>query len=174
MAKDIWDESIATIWADDSLSDEARILMIDTLAATRPPGDARGMFERAGARDAAGQEHAAIPLYKAAISAGLAEHERVQAVIQLASSYRNVGGEKQAVELLEREQANPYGSLRSETDVFLALSYYSAGQPGKALALLMRTIAPTLEFYQRSVLAYADELDATQAMPTANTGETAL
>lgn len=160
MAKDQWNEMIAEIWEDDSLSDADRIRVIDELAATRPFNDALALFERGGARDAAGLEEEAVPLYLAALRGGLPPSEHVQALIQLASSYRNIGMEDEAVALLEDVLAGRDVELRSEVEVFLALSYYSAGKPEKALALLMRKIAPTLDMYTRSVNAYADELDA--------------
>lgn len=172
MVADNWNDQIAAVWEDDALSDEERIRVIDALAATLPFNDPRGLFERGGARDAAGLEHDAIPLYLAALRGGLGEYERAQAVIQLASSFRNIGSSAEAVRLLETELANPAATLRPETAVFLALSYASAGTPERGLALLMRTMAPTLTMYQRSVNAYADHLDATGDMPTANTGET--
>ncbi|MBV0894753.1 tetratricopeptide repeat protein [Microbacterium sp. NC79] len=174
MAIDKWDEQIAAVWEDDALTDEQRIRVIDEMAAALPFNDPRGLFERGGARDAAGHENDAIPLYLAALRGGLPEFERAQAIIQLASSYRNVGTPEEAVRLLELELANPEAILRPETAVFLALSYASVGESHRGLALLMRTIAPTLTMYQRSVNAYADHLDATPDMPTANTGETGL
>ncbi|GAA2526643.1 hypothetical protein GCM10009860_02910 [Microbacterium mitrae] len=83
MVADNWNDQIAAVWEDDALSDEERIRVIDALAATLPFNDPRGLFERGGARDAAGLEHDAIPLYLAALRGGLGEYERAQAVIQL-------------------------------------------------------------------------------------------
>jgi len=44
-----WDERVDAVWADATLSDAERIERIDALAAERPAGDARALFERAGA-----------------------------------------------------------------------------------------------------------------------------
>ena len=65
-----WDERLDAVWNDDGLTDEERIVRIDALATERP-GDARALFERAGARDSAGLETEAEPLYRQALDLGL-------------------------------------------------------------------------------------------------------
>ncbi|MGZ3527241.1 MAG: tetratricopeptide repeat protein [Vulcanimicrobiaceae bacterium] len=55
------------------------------------------LFERAGARDSTGHPDLAAPLYKAALDAGLVGERRRRAIIQMASSLRNLGNPQEAV-----------------------------------------------------------------------------
>ena len=158
-ATEDWDARVAAVWADETLGDDEVIVRIDALAGERPHGDARGLFERAGARDSAGREAEAEPLYRAALEAGLDDSSRAQAVIQLASTVRNLGRADEAVALLrdelEREPASP---LRDEAAAFLALALVSTGDARQAASVALRTLAPHLSRYTRSVTFYADEL----------------
>ena len=63
---DDWQQRVDAVWADDDLDDAARVERIDALAAELAQDDARGLFERAGARDSAGLEADAEPLVKGA------------------------------------------------------------------------------------------------------------
>lgn len=168
-----WEERIAEVWADDALSDEERIVAIDRLAAERPSDDAMALFERAGARDSAGREHDAEVLYRRALAGALPEEIRIQAVIQLASTIRNLGKVAESVELLRRErESDPGGPLRDAVAAFYALALSSAGREREAVAVALSALAPHLPRYTRSVAAYADELThARSGMPTANTAE---
>ncbi len=65
-----WHERVDAVWADEALDDMARVRAIDELAAERAPGDAQALFEQAGARDSAGLEEDAEPLYRAALRGG--------------------------------------------------------------------------------------------------------
>ena len=165
-----WDARVDAVWADDRVTDAERIVLIDELAAERDAEDARALFERAGARDSAGQEAEAVELYRAALAAGLDEEHRAQAIIQLASSLRNVGDVAGALELLGAERARG-GPLADAASAFYALALASAGAPRAAAAIALEALAPHLPRYSRSVANYARELAAdTDAMPRANTG----
>ncbi len=157
---DDWDERIAAVWADETLSDEEVVARIDALASERPHDDARALFERAGARDSAGVEAEAEPLYRAALAAGLDDERRPQAVIQLASTLRNLDRTDEAIRMLrdelDREPPSPY---RDEAAAFLALALVSAGHERGAASVALRALAPHLSRYRRSVLAYVDEID---------------
>lgn len=59
-----------------------------TLVDELPEGDPRGLFERGCAHDSTGQPDQAIPLYRAALDAGLSGLNRRRANIQMASSLR--------------------------------------------------------------------------------------
>lgn len=156
---DDWNARVRAVWQDEALSDDQRITRIDALARERPPDDGRALFERAGARDAAGREDAAEPLYRAALAAGLDEVHRPQAVIQLASTLRNLGRTDEAIGMLRAElDRTPASPLRDEAAAFLALTLASAGDASGAASLALRTLAPHLRLYTRSVKAYADEL----------------
>lgn len=154
-----WDDRIATVWADESLSDAERIAQIDAVAGERPDGDARALFERAGARDSAGLETEAEPLYRAALAAGLDEECRPQAVIQLASTVRNLGRIEESLEML-REEYERGGPFVDAAAAFYALALVSHGEEREGAAVALTALAPHLPRYTRSVTAYARELGA--------------
>ncbi len=156
---DDWQERIDAAWADDALGDAERVDRIDALAAELDPGDARGLFERAGARDAAGLEAEAEPLYRAALRAGLDDERRAQAVIQLASTLRNLDRVDEAIRMLRAEVSRePASPLRDEAAAFLALALVSNGEAVEGASVALRTLAPHLSRYGRAVAWYADEL----------------
>lgn len=154
-----WDARVEAVWADERLTDAERIPLIDALASERGPDDARALFERAGARDSAGIETAAVELYRAALAAGLDEEHRTQAVIQLASTLRNLGEIADALELLRAERGRG-GAFADAASAFYALALASAGEPRAAAAVALEALAPHLPRYTRSVTAYARELAA--------------
>lgn len=159
---DRWQQLVDAVWADDDLDDAARLARIDALAAELAPGDARGLFERAGARDSAGLEAEAEPLYRAALEAGLDDERRAQAVIQLASTVRNLGRAGEAVRMLRAElDREPASPLRDETAAFLALALVSDGDARGAASVALLTLAPHLSRYRRAVTWYAEELRTT-------------
>lgn len=156
---DDWDARIAAVWADETLADDVRTAAIDDLAAERPDGDARALFERAGARDSAGIESDAAPLYVAALDAGLDDVHRPQAVIQLASTLRNLGRVEEAIRMLRAEvDRDPVSPLRDEARAFLALALVSHGDAREAASVALRALAPHLSHYRRSIERYAAEL----------------
>lgn len=154
-----WDDRVAAVWEDDALDDLARLRAVDDLAAERPADDARALFERAGARDSAGLEAEAEPLYRAALEAGLDDDLRTQAVIQLASTLRNLGALDEALELLRAEyERDPRSPLHDSAAAFYALALVSAGRARHAASVALTALAPHLPRYTRSVTAYAREL----------------
>lgn len=156
-----WEDRIADVWNDaaNELVDDEVIARIDAIAAERGTGDARAEFERAGARDSAGRPIEAIELYRRALELGLdAEHEP-QAIIQLASSLRNVGETAQALELLEKAQEGATDSQYGDAiAAFYALALASAGAPHRALSVALLALVPHLPRYHRSMTAYAREI----------------
>lgn len=156
MDHDDWDARVAAFWAtaDDERADET-VAAMRALAAERPADDPRALFELACAHDFVGREAEAVPLYRTALDGGLDPEHRPLAVIQLASSLRNVGEAEQAVALLEAMPDDAHAPAR---DAFLALALHDAGRPTEALAVALRRLAATLPEYGRAVAAYADEL----------------
>lgn len=73
---------------------------IDSILKSGGLSEARDAFERAGARDFLGLEIEAIPLYREALARGLSAPERLQCLVQLGSSLRNVGDTEAAVQVL--------------------------------------------------------------------------
>ncbi|MDQ1128712.1 tetratricopeptide repeat protein [Microbacterium sp. SORGH_AS_0888] len=167
-----WQTRVDAVWEDATLDDEARLAAIAALAAERPD-DPVALFELAGAYDSAGQEADAEPRYRRALAVGLDEQRRVQAVIQLASTLRNLGRLDEALGMLRAEAERTHdGGMDDAVAAFLALALASVGREREGLAVALAALAPHLPRYTRSVAGYAAELvDAPSGMPTANTGE---
>lgn len=157
---DDWQERIDDVWADETITDDARVRAIDALATERPVDDPIALFERAGARDAGGLENAAASYYRRALAGGLDELRRAQATIQLASTLRNLGRIDESLRML-REERERGGELAAEASAFYALALASAGDPVGAATIALETLAPRLSQYRGSVAAYARELRAT-------------
>ena len=114
---------------------------------------------RAGARDSAGLETEAEPLYRRALAAGLDEERRVQAVIQLASTLRNLGRVDESLALLQAEYER--GRMPSSTTRRRRSTRSHSCPAGDAVAaasVALQALAPHLPRYTRSVSAYAREL----------------
>jgi len=156
---DDWQVRVDAVWAEAAaLGDDDLVSAIDALAAERDPGDALALLERAGARDSTGREEQAAPLYRAALAAGLDDARRGQAVIQLASTERNLG-HPESLALLSAEFAGqPDHRLADAATAFAALALASAGRPTEGLVAVLHALAAHLPRYRRAVDAYADEL----------------
>ncbi|WP_431277278.1 tetratricopeptide repeat protein [Leifsonia poae] len=155
-----WQERVDAVWgsAGENSEDEV-VAAIDALVAERGETDAVALFESAGARDFAGREAEAEPLYRRALELGLEEPQRAQAMIQLASTLRNLGRADESVALLQRELAeHPEHPLADAARAFLALALHDAGEPTAALRVALAALAPRLPQYGRAVAAYAEEL----------------
>ena len=153
-----WEDEVAALWDDESLDDEARLAPMAALA-ERAPVVAIGLFELAGAHDAAGLEAEADVLYRAATDAGLAEADPARAaqlVIQHASTLRNLGHVDEAIAMLEAAPEHP--STGAARDAFLALALHAAGRHDEALRVALEALSGSLPLYRRSVLAYAADL----------------
>jgi hypothetical protein len=158
VAEDEWERAVAEVWATaGDRSDDDVIAAITALAEQRPDGDAAALFERASAHDYAGQEPLAEPLYRAALDAGLDDDRRPRAVIQLASTLRNLGRADDSIALLlaDRDADDDLGDART---AFLALALMDAGRPTEALRWALEALAAHLPQYQRAVRFYASEL----------------
>jgi len=152
-----WDGRIAAFWAGaDGRDPESLLAAMTDLVRERPEGDPAALYELASVHDFLGHESEAIPLYQAALDGGLDGERRPQAVIQLASSLRNVGRAPEAVSLLEDFPEDP--TTGSASRAFLALALFDAGRSREALQVALAALAPTLPLYSRPVAAYADEL----------------
>lgn len=144
---------IAAFWATAGALPAGEVVAtMDGLAGE----DAAGLFERASARDFAGREAEAEPLYRAALAAGLDDDLRPQAVIQLASTLRNLGRAAEAVTLLT--EAGDLGAYEDERVAFLALALVDAGDEKRATALAVRALATHAPHYGRALTAYAEGL----------------
>ncbi|MEY9953759.1 tetratricopeptide repeat protein [Leifsonia sp. EB34] len=158
---DDWRQRVDAVWATaHEVGEQATVAAIDALVAERPADDPVALFEAAGARDFAGREAEAEPLYRAALANGLAEPERGQAIVQLASTLRNLGRPGDALALLrDFLAAEPDHPLADAARAFAALALFDDGLPADALRQALRALVPHLPQYGRAVEAYAAALD---------------
>ena len=155
-----WESRVAAVWAAaDTSTDETVLAGIDALVAERGPDDAAALFEAASVRDYLSRESDAEPLYRAAIAAGLDDRRHPQAVIQLASTLRNLGRPAEAVDLLNDLLAlHPGDEWTSPAAAFLALSLASDGRERDAASVALYALADSLPVYSGAVRRYALEL----------------
>jgi hypothetical protein len=151
-----WEQRLADLWASmDALPEADFLSRMEQLTGELPAGDAVGLFERAGSLDSTGQPDLAVPLYREALDRGLAGVRRRRAVIQLASSLRNLGRAQQSVDLLTAELAAGSDGLDDAVRAFLALALATVGRETEAVSLVLGALAPHLPRYQRAVANYA-------------------
>jgi len=154
-----WEQRVAELWAElDNCEDDEFVARVDRLAAELPPGSAIGLFERGAARDSTGHSDQAIPLYEAALEAGLVGERRRRAVIQMASSLRNLGKPEDAVTLLAAEADRTSDDLDGAVATFLALALVDLGREREAVAVTLTALSAYLPRYNRSVARYAQDL----------------
>jgi hypothetical protein len=155
-----WESRVAAVWASaESSPDDAVLGRIDALVSERGPDDAAALFEAASVRDYLSREADAEPLYRAAIAAGLDIARHPQAVIQLASTLRNLGRPAEAVDLLNDLLAeHPADEWTSPAAAFLALSLASDGRERDAASVALYALAESLPVYSGAVKRYALDL----------------
>lgn len=152
-----WEAQIERYWERvDRARPEAALHDMRELVRLRPQHDPEARFELASVHDFLGQEREAIPLYEAALSDGLAGSRRSQAVIQLASSLRNVGRPADAAQVLMDHPVDE--NTRSAAQAFLSLVLHDEGNHEAALQLALLALAPTLPLYGAAIERYARAL----------------
>jgi tetratricopeptide (TPR) repeat protein len=161
-----WEARVAQLWATiDAYDADTFIARIDALVAELPPRSAAGLFERASAQDSFGHPDRAVPLYRAALAAGLSGPQRRQAIIQMASSLRNLGKAGESAALLTQELDAPSDELDGAVHAFLALALVDLGREREAVATSLAALAAYLPRYNRSLARYAAQLGAGDASP---------
>lgn len=159
-----WEARLAQAWAtlddadDDPAAAEAFRARVDAVVVERTADDGVAAFERGCAFDSTGHSDQAVPLYREALAAGLTGVRRRWAVIQLASSLRNLHRSDEALALLLAEQDNGSDGLDDAVAAFLALALVDAGQEREAVRVALTALAPHLPRYQRSLARYAQAL----------------
>jgi hypothetical protein len=154
-----WERRIAEVWAAiDSYEDDELRAAVQALALQRPPGDAIALFELAGANDSTGRPEEAAPLYRQALAAGLSGERRRRAVIQLASTLRNLGQADESVALLRAERDAASDELDDAVAAFLALALVDTGREREAVGLALEALSRHLPRYNRSLANYANAL----------------
>ena len=112
-----WEDQLASIWASiDDVEPNEFLAAIDAHLADLPVGSAIGAFEAAASRDSTGHSDQAVPFYRYALDIGLEGERRRRAVIQLASSLRNLGQIDESLRLLETELALVEGTATVDAD----------------------------------------------------------
>jgi Tetratrico peptide repeat len=160
-ADDEWERRVAELWV--SLEDqdaEVFLAEMQALARERPDGDAPALFELASANDSTGHPEAAAPLYRRALAAGLTGLRRRRAVIQLASTLRNLGEPEESVALLAPEREAGSDELDDAVAAFLALALADLGREREAAGLALDALSRHLPRYNRSLARYAAALTA--------------
>ena len=157
-----WYERVSAVWASASeMAEQDVVVAIDELVAERGPDDPAAVFEAASARDYAGLESEAEPLYRRAIELGLDGAVLPRAVIQLASTLRNLDRPNEAVRLLEDLlHEHPADEWTGPAAAFLALALASRGDERDAASVALAALADYLPVYSASVRGYAIELAA--------------
>lgn len=154
-----WEKRSRELWSTiDDYDEEAFRARIDALVAELPPQSAIGRFERAAAFDSTGHPDLAVPLYEAALAAGLAGERRRRAIIQMASSLRNLGRPQDAIALLGAELDGEHDALTGAVRTFLALALVDAGREREAVSVALTALSEYLPRYNRSVARYAQAL----------------
>jgi Tetratrico peptide repeat len=102
-----------------------------------------------------GHSDLAVPLYRRALEVGLGDDRRRQAVIQLASSLRNLGRASESVALLTAERDRDSDELDDAVDAFLALALVDAGREREAVSVALLAVSRHMTRYQRSLTNYA-------------------
>jgi thioredoxin-like negative regulator of GroEL len=151
-----WEQRLAGAWASiDERSEADFLALIDELAAELPEGSAIAAFERACSFDSTGHSDRAVPLYRQALETGLTGERRRRAVIQLASSLRNLGRPQESVALLTDELDAGSDHLDDAVRAVLALALTDVGREREAVSLAVGALAAHLPRYRRSMANYA-------------------
>jgi hypothetical protein len=154
-----WESRLAQAWAAiDELPEDAFRAGIDRVVGELPVDDPVGVFERAAAFDSTGHSDIAVPLYRKALADGLTGIRRRRAVIQMASSIRNLGRPEESVDLLTAERAMPSDELDDAVAAVLALALVDTGRGREAVSVAVLALARHLPRYQRSMASYARDL----------------
>lgn len=154
-----WEKRVSELWAElDSYDEDEFVDRIAVLADELPAGSGIGLFERGAAFDSTGHPDRAVPLYAAALDAGLGGERRRRAVIQMASSLRNLGNPQDAFNLLTAETEAASDDLDGAVATFLALTLVDLGREREAVAVALTALSKYLPRYNRSVARYAQEL----------------
>ena len=138
---------------------------MQALVAELPADDPRGAYELGSAYDSSGFPEEAAPLYRKAFAAGLTGSRHRQAVIQLASTLRNLGEAEESVALLTAERDRTSDELDDAVSAFLALALVDVGREREATALALSGLARHLTRYGNSLTNYARDLASVAKAP---------
>jgi tetratricopeptide (TPR) repeat protein len=154
-----WEQRLDDVWSSiDELDEQELLTAVEELAAELGDESPVAVFERASSLDSTGHSDLAVPLYRRALELGLEGLRRRRAVIQMASSLRNLGEASESVALLRAELEQPSDELDDAVRAFLALALVDVDREREATALALGALARHLPRYQRSLANYAAEI----------------
>ena len=158
---DEWDSRAAQLWASVAEYEPADFLVaMRALVSELPADDPRGPYELGSAYDSLGFPEDAAPLYRQAFDRGITGSRHRQAVIQLASTLRNLGRPEESVALLSAERERESDELDDAVTGFLALALVDVGREREATALALAQLARHLTRYGNSLENYAKDMVA--------------
>jgi len=154
-----WEDDLDAAWQDVSTTppEEFRRRIEQIVSVPDVPEPMRE-FHTACAADSTGSSDVAIDGYQRALAAGLAGYERRRAVIQLASSLRNLGESERSVQILSAEPTDVGDGLDDAVVVFHALALSDIGGEREGVVRLVHALAEHLPRYTASAHRYADAL----------------
>jgi hypothetical protein len=156
---DDWERRLAALWASlGALTEDEFREEMGRLVAELPDESPIRPFELASAFDSTGHSDQAVPRYREALALGLDGIRRRRAVIQLASSLRNLDRAAESATMLAAERARGSDELDDAVSAFLALALADTGREREAVSVALQALAPHLPRYQRSVKSYARAL----------------
>ncbi|MFP3990155.1 tetratricopeptide repeat protein [Streptomyces sp. E11-3] len=159
-----WEQRAADLWnALDTFEPADFRAKVRTLTDELPDGHAVADFELGCAHDSTGMPEQAVVHYRAALDTGLTGIRRRRAVIQLASSLRNLGQPEESVRLLTAERDAGSDELDDAVIATLALALADVGREREAAGLAIGALARHLPRYNRSMANYAAALLLPQA-----------
>jgi len=151
-----WEQRLSDLWASfDELGEQAFLDKMELLVAELPADSAVAAFERAGSFDSTGHSDLAVPLYRRALELGLQGQRRRQAVIQMASSLRNLGQASESVALLMAERERASDDLADAVSAALALALVDVGREREAVSVAVMALSRHMTRYRRSMANYA-------------------
>jgi tetratricopeptide (TPR) repeat protein len=151
-----WEQRLSILWTSiDDHTEQIFLAEMGQLVAELPAGSAVGLYEQGSALDSTGHSDLAVPLYRQALEIGLPADRRRQAVIQLASSLRNLGQATESVALLTAEKKMPSDDLDDAVNAFLALALVDTGREREATSLALTALSRHMTRYRRSLANYA-------------------
>lgn len=153
------DELIQNGWKQQ-FSEQERINYFKELYKTYP-NNSRISYEYGGVYDSIGRESEAIPLYQEALNLGISGSFRVQTLIQMGSSYRNLDQFEESKRILQMALRESDGDPAAV--ITLCLTLWSSGLKEQAALLALRHIYHEehglVLRYKRSLGNYLDEIE---------------
>jgi Flp pilus assembly protein TadD len=151
-----WEQRLSDLWASiDDYSEQEFLTRMERLVAELPADSAVAVFERAGSLDSTGHSDLAVPLYRQALELGLQGQRRRRAVIQMASSLRNIGQASESVALLMAERELGSDDLDDAVSATLALALVDTGREREAVSVAVTALSRHMTRYRRSLANYA-------------------